>query len=94
MTAIYRCDFCGKEFTNSLKCELHEAEHLTNVEQVKDNLLHLQDEYICDYCDNSYYVYGYMGDCAHKDCDYKNNYKDFIPVEPLHNKHANGGILC
>ena len=92
MTNIYRCDICGAEFPSSYSCRMHEASHLTGEEEIKYMLIHSQEEYLCDYCDNSFYVYGCEEDCNFKDCAVKNNYKYFKPVEPLHNKRTSGGV--
>ena len=54
--------------------------------------MYSSEECICDYCDHSFYVYGCEQDCSYEDCRFSNNYKDFIPVEPFHNKRNNGGI--
>lgn len=92
MTNVYRCDICGEEFLSSYECRVHEVSHLDGVEAIKYELIHSQEEIICDYCEHSYYVYGCEQDCKYRNCRSNNNYKDFVPVEPLHNKRANGGV--
>lgn len=91
MTTIYRCDKCGKEFDTSLACTAHEMSHSGEYTNLKYYLLNTIND-ICDYCKHSYYVYGCEQDCQYKDCNWNNHYKDFIPVEPLHNKRASGGV--
>ena len=90
MTPIYRCDICGNEFRNPRECRAHESSHFDGVDKIKYILMHSQEEYICDYCDHSYYVYGCEQDCEHKDCGFINSYKDFVPTEPLHDKRTSG----
>lgn len=92
MTTIYKCNACGLEFNDQRACMLHEANHLQGVDKLKYELIHTQEYNICDYCNYSYYVYGCERDCKHKDCGYFNNYKDFVPTEPFHDKRAHGGI--
>ena len=92
MTTIYKCDVCGREFESSLVCRSHEASHFTGVERQKYDLIHDHEADICDYCKHSYYVYGCEQDCDHKDCSMRNEYKDFVPAEPFHNKRAHGGV--
>lgn len=92
MTTIYKCDKCGAEFNDPNECRICEASHMNPVDRIKYDLFYNQGEDICDYCDHSYYVYGCEQDCEHKDCKYSNNYKDFVPVEPLHDKRQNGGV--
>ena len=89
MTIIYRCDVCGQEFKNQKKCRVCEASHMGNIDRTK-YLLMINCQEICDYCEHSYYVYGIDRNCEHKDCTYANNYADFIPTEPLHNKSIYG----
>ena len=86
MTTIYRCDFCGEEFTNSRTCARHELSHFEGIEKIKYDLIHAQEEWICDYCENSYYVYGCEQDCQYKYCNASNNYVDFTPTNPLRRK--------
>lgn len=92
MKTVYKCDICGKEFDSSHECRSHEANHFSGVEKLKYDLIHNQEEIICDYCEHSYYVYGCERDCEYKECSRFSNYKDFKPVEPFHNKRACGGI--
>lgn len=89
MNIMYKCSFCHAEFSNSEECIKHELTHMNNAEKIKHELKYAAKS-LCDYCDHSYYVYGCERDCTHKDCSYKNNYKDFIPVEPLHDKSIHG----
>lgn len=91
MRTIYKCDVCGKEFGSAVLCMHHEAAHFDGVERIKYELS-AQGEEVCDYCKNSYYVYGCEQDCNYNDCAYCNNHKDFVPVEPFHNKRAHGGV--
>lgn len=91
MTTKYICDVCGKEFGSSWVCRSHEAQHFSGVERIKYELDWKQEE-LCDYCANSYYVYGCEQDCKFNDCNYDNNHKDFIPVKPIHNKRECGGV--
>lgn len=86
MTTIYKCDTCGMLFGNSHECRNHEAQHFYGVDRIKYDLIHNQEENICDYCENSYYVYGIEQDCEYKDCKWSNNYKDFAQTDPFHNK--------
>ena len=58
MTTLYKCDFCDKTFYNSKECRNHESDHFDGVEKLKYTLLNNHEIDICDYCDNSYYVYG------------------------------------
>ena len=90
MTTIYKCDTCGQEFNNSRACRLHEGNHFYGVDKLKYELIYTHEEHICDYCDCSYYVYGVERACEHKDCHHANNYKDFVPTEPLHDKSRYG----
>lgn len=91
MTTKYICDFCEKEFSSEWICRTHELSHLSGADKVKYEL-YSQGKEVCDYCFNSYYVYGCEQDCNYSNCNYDNNHKDFIPVEPLHNKRRNGGV--
>ena len=78
MRTKYECEFCGELFESSLRCRIHESSHFSGVEeQIKYNLIHSHEEYICDYCDNCYYVYWCEQDCKFKDCNFKNKFKDF-----------------
>ena len=91
MKVIYKCEVCGREFNSPLDCGHHEESHFSGSSKIKCEL-YLQGEDLCDYCEHSYYVYGCEQDCNYDKCSYKNNYKDFQPVEPLHNKRAHGGV--
>jgi hypothetical protein len=91
MTTKYVCDVCGREFGSPWVCRSHEASHFTGIERVKYDLIHDPEEDLCDYCDNSYYVYGCEQDCKFKGCSYNNNYIYFKPVEPFCNKRKHGG---
>ena len=93
MKIKYECNVCGQQFGSPTECEAHEHTHsgLDYNLMIKTSLL-IKQEDICDYCDNSYYVYGCEQDCKYDDCGFKNNYKDFIPTEPFHNKRAHGGV--
>lgn len=92
MKIVYRCEFCNAEFTNQKECLEHEESHLSGMEKIKHFLMQYKNVDLCDYCDRSYYVYGCEIDCEFKDCRYANNYKDFVPVEPLHDKRSRGGV--
>lgn len=92
MTTIYKCDKCGAEFRNSRECRQHESSHYEGAGKIKYDLMYSAEERICDYCDHSYYVYGCEQDCSYEDCGFCNSYKDFVPVEPLHDKRQNGGV--
>ncbi len=93
MTTLYKCDFCDKTFYNSKECRNHESDHFDGVEKLKYTLLNNHEIDICDYCDNSYYVYGCELDCKFRtECNHRNNYKKFVPVNSIHNKRKNGGI--
>ncbi len=89
MTIIYRCDTCGQGFKTQKECRMCEASHMAPVDRIKYMIM-LNCESICDYCANSYYVYGCEQDCQYKDCRCSNKYKDFVPTEPLHNKSIYG----
>lgn len=89
MTIIYKCDFCGKEFKKQTQCRVCEASHMNDIDRTK-YLLMLNFQDICDYCEHSYYAYGIDRNCEHKNCTYANNYEDFTPTEPLHNKSIYG----
>ena len=89
MTTIYKCDTCGLEFKSPKECRMCEVSHMAPVDRIKC-LIMLSCGNVCDYCDHSYYVYGCEQDCEYKDCRYSNNYKDFIPTEPLHDKRISG----
>lgn len=90
MKTIYRCDFCGKEYNTINDCLDCEESHLEGVEKTKYLLMRNPGICLCDYCAYSYYVYGCERDCEHKKCNWRNNYVDFKPVEPLHNKRITG----
>ncbi len=90
MITVYKCEFCGAEFKNSRECRTHESNHFNEIDKIKYDLMHSYWRYICNYCDHSYYVYGCEQDCNHKNCGYNNNYKDFVPTEPLHDKSISG----
>ena len=88
---IYKCDYCKKEYDNFNDCVACEMTHMTELEKLKTQI-HLNEEFLCDYCDHSYYVYGCELNCSCKECHGDNGFKDFKPVEPFHNKSMNGGI--
>lgn len=89
MTTIYKCDSCGAEYKSPKECRICEASHMTPEYRIKYMIM-LNLGNVCDYCDHSYYVYSCEQDCNHKNCGYKNNYKDFVPTEPLHDKSISG----
>lgn len=88
----YICDICGEEFSNKSACSKHEMDHfIYNIDMLKDKLECLKESIICDYCDHSYYFNdfdGYRAVCTHYRCGYNNDYKDFVPTKPLHNKQT------
>ena len=91
MTTIYRC-YCSKNYFRILKeCRMHEASHMSSTERIK-YLIMLECMDVCDFCEHSYYVYGCERDCTHNNCNRNNNYSDFVPVNPLHNKKISGGV--
>lgn len=93
MTTFYKCDFCDQIFRNSRECRKHESDHFHDVEKLKYILLNSHEEDICDHCSHSYYVYGCEFDCEYQTkCNSRNNYKNFVPVNPMHNKRKNGGV--
>lgn len=91
MTTIYRCDCCKKDFRSLKECRLHEASHMSSTERTK-YLIMLECMDVCDFCEYSYYVYGCERDCVHNNCNRNNNYSDFVPVNPFHNKKISGGV--
>lgn len=88
MTTLYKCDTCGQEFADKDMCFIHELSHIkTKNERIEHTIVYYGKE-PCDYCENSYYAYGCERDCGCKvPC---NNYDQFVPVEPLHNKSITG----
>ena len=89
MTTIYKCETRGQEFKSPKECRMCEASHMVSVDRIKYMIM-LNCGNVCDYCNHSYYVYGCEQDCEYKDCRHSNNYKDFIPTEPLHDKSISG----
>jgi hypothetical protein len=88
MTTLYKCDTCGQEFTDKDMCFIHECSHIENENERLIKIILHEGEEPCDYCEKSYYVYGCERDCECKvSC---NNYNQFVPVEPLHNKSITG----
>lgn len=93
MKTKYECDVCGQQFNSPEECDAHECTHLgLDYNLVIKTALLIKQVDVCDYCDNSYYVYGCERDCEYKECSFINNYKDFAPTEPFHNKRAHGGV--
>ena len=92
MKIKYECEFCGTLYDSSRECMDHEREHLSDKDKIVYDIHVLIREDVCDYCTESYYVYGCEKDCKHKDCSPINYFKYFNPVEPLHNKRSNGGV--
>lgn len=91
MKLIYKCEYCGQEFYDSKPCFIHECSHIENENEQLLKIILREGEEPCDYCENSYYVYGCEKECGCKlPCDYR--YNQFVSVEPLHNKAHNGGI--
>ena len=90
MTTIYRCDKCDREFDSAKECRVHERSHFHGINRIKYDLIHNQEVDICDYCDNSFYVYGCERDCGYRNCNYINLYADFVPTKPLHDKSISG----
>ncbi len=89
MTTIYKCDTCGQEFKSAKECRICEASHMAPVDRIKYMIV-LNGGEVCDYCDNSFYVYGIERGCEYNDCLYDNHHKDFVPTEPLHDKSRCG----
>lgn len=93
MIIVYKCDFCGKEFTNEYLCRMHELYHTKKIKEIKNQLIRDNKIELCNYCANGYYAYGCEFNCEHvTECNSRNNYKDFIPVNPLHDRYKNGGV--
>lgn len=89
MTTIYKCDTCGREFKSPKECRICEASHMAPVDRIKYMIV-LNGGEVCDYCDNSFYVYGIERGCEYNDCLYDNHHKDFVPTEPFHDKSRCG----
>ena len=56
MTTIYKCDKCGAEFRNPRECRVHETGHFHGIDKIKYDLIHNQEEDICDYIPSSKWV--------------------------------------
>lgn len=91
MTVFYKCDYCGKMYANEDQCFKCEITHMPDDEKIKANLIN-DGEFVCNYCDHSYFVYGCEQDCDIVGCYHYNNWPKFKPVVPLHNKKAHGGV--
>lgn len=89
MTTIYKCATCGRKFKSSKECRICEVAYATLVDKIKYVIMPNRES-VCDYCNNSYYVYGCEKDCEHRDCGHSNSYKDFVPTKPLHDKSIAG----
>lgn len=88
MTVIYRCDFCKKEFKDLEKYKQH-AFNAHNNRAIKETLMAANK--VCDYCNNSYYVYGCERACQFETkCNRSNNYFYFQLVDPYHDKSIAG----
>lgn len=88
MTTLYKCDTCGKEFNSKHDCFICECSHIENENECIKQVIIYNKKDPCDYCNRSYYAYGCERDCECKvPC---NNYDQFVPVEPLHNKSITG----
>ena len=88
MTVIYRCDFCKKEFKNLEECRQHE-QYAHNNCAIKETLVAANK--VCDYCNNSYYVYGCERACQFETkCNRSNKYFYFQLVDPYHDKSIAG----
>lgn len=84
MRIIYECSHCGKQFNNISECMVHEIteSHMENDPYVKEYIVRNEED-VCKFCDNAYYVYGCELDCQYKECNSTNYYKDFKRSEPL-----------
>lgn len=82
MKVLYECETCHKQFGIKSSCALCELSHLCDDdEKYKYYVLHIMNHDICAVCKHAYYVYGCELNCAYKDCNSTNNYKDFKRVE-------------
>lgn len=89
----YQCSICKKIFYNLNEAQVCELSHENNEIDKLKKRMYFSGVDICNYCDYSYYVYGCERDCNHyANCNKKNNYKNFKPVEPFHDKSKKGGI--
>lgn len=90
MQIKYVCDYCGNDFSTEEKCRRCEMSHLNDTEKLKYNIKYNQHKDLCDFCNHSFYVYGIERDCKnHVDC-LKNDFANFSPVIPLHDKSIAG----
>ena len=48
MKIKYECEVCGELFDSSRRCRVHEASHFSGAEKIKYELIHTQEEDICD----------------------------------------------
>ena len=69
MTIIYKCDKCEAEFRNPHECRMHEAGHFHGIDKIKYDLIHNQEENICDYCDDK----NHCDKCIYQEEEDKNN---------------------
>lgn len=81
MKIIYECEHCHRQFNSEIDCILHEGSHLDGIERIKFYIIYGLKHNPCDHCNNAYYVYTCEFNCAHKDCNRMNNYKDFVLKE-------------
>lgn len=77
MKIKYECDYCQAQFNSESDCRVHEILHLGGIEELKYYVKYIANIDICRYCDNTYWVYGSERNCNYKDCNARNNYKDF-----------------
>ena len=97
----YECTCCNTAYEREIDALMCEERHLLDGKDDNYsrydllriyNLIESRNADPCDYCKHAYYVYGCEQDCKFKDCSFRNNYKDFKPVEPFCNKRRNGGV--
>lgn len=91
MIVFYKCDYCGGVYKNREDCMKCEMSHMPKDEKIKTQLID-DGEFVCNYCEHSYFVYGCEQDCDIVGCYHYNNWPKFKPVVPLHNKKAHGGV--
>ena len=77
MKIIYECEYCHKQFNDKHQCETHELLHFNSDERTKYYIHSKMGYRFCEYCANSYLVYGCELDCQYKDCCLDNHFQDF-----------------
>lgn len=86
--AFYSCNICGTGFSNSsdaIRCELkhivesdgHDLDKIGATSSVFSGLFNKYNT-VCNFCKHSYLVYGCELNCSKKECNFWNNYKDYI----------------